>query len=101
MAEGEWILSYDRDDGEAYYNDAVRDIDGGKMFAMWTRSKKGERSAANPEDTSRYVWVTTSCSKNIGSVFVQLDQSVPGEWLAPSPGRPGGTAMKVRRQYCK
>ena len=100
MAEGEWILFYDRDDGEAYYNDAVSSIDGGKMFAMWTRSKKGERSAATPGDSANYYWLSVSCTKNLGSAFVQLDRSVEGEWLAPVPGRPGGAGMVIRKKYC-
>ena len=68
---------------------------------MFTRSKKGDRSAANPEDTSNYFWINNSCTENLGSAFFQPDISVAGVWGPPRPGRPGGTGMEVRKKYCK
>lgn len=100
MAAGEWILVYDRDDSEVYYNDAIEDFNGGKRFAMWTRLKKGDRSAANAADTAKYYWVNTSCANNQGSIFFKPEISVKGEWLSPQNGRPGGAGMTVRKKYC-
>jgi len=100
-AKGNWIKHYDGDDAEGYYNDEIINIKGDKLFAMWVRTKKGERSAASPKDTTSYYWIAASCTENSGSTFVQLDSSVEGEWLAPVPGRPGGALLTVKQMYCK
>ena len=97
---GEWILQYDRDDGEAYYNSSVIKNDETVIYGFFSRSKKGDRSAAQPFDTSKYQWVNNSCKENLGSVFFKPEISVAGVWLPPQPGRPGGTNMKVRKKYC-
>mgnify|MGYP004330785409 CR=1 FL=1 len=98
---GEWVLHYDRDDAEGYYNTDVKKDGNSVIYATFTRLKKGDRSAANPGDTSKYHWINNSCIENLGSVFYQPDISVAGEWLAPVPGRPGGTNMEVRKKYCQ
>ena len=100
-ALGEWVLHYDRDDGEGYYNTDVKKDGNSVIYAFFSRSKKGDRSAANPGDTSKYLWINNSCTENLGSVFYQPDISVAGIWGPPVPGRPGGTNMAVRRKYCK
>lgn len=100
-AKGNWVLVYDNDEAESYFNDAILGSKDAKMFAFFIRSKKGERSAAAPSDNAQYFWVNASCSENSGSVFVQLDKSVVGEWIAPEPGRPGGALMVVKQKYCK
>jgi hypothetical protein len=98
--EGEWILQYDRDDGEAYYNTSVIKNDKTVIYGYFSRSKNGDRSAAQPYDKSKYKWVNNSCTENLGSVFFKPEISVTGVWLPPVPGRPGGTNMQVRKQYC-
>ena len=97
---GEWIQYYDKDDGEAYYNTAVIKKDNSVIYGMYYRLKKGDRSAAQPSDTAKYQWVNNSCTDNLGSEFYQPDISVPGIWLAPTPGRPGGSGMIIRKEYC-
>ena len=98
--DGEWVLQYDRDDGEAYYNTSVIKNDKTVIYGYFSRSKKGDRSASQPYYKSKYKWVNNSCTENLGSVFFKPDISVTGVWLPPVPGRPGGTNMKVREQYC-
>lgn len=98
--DGEWVLQYDRDDGEAYYNTSVIKNDKSVIYGYFSRSKKGDRSAAQPYDKSKYKWVNNSCTENLGSVFFKPEISVTGVWLPPVPGRPDGTNMKVRKQYC-
>ena len=98
--DGEWILQYDRDDGEAYYNTSVIKNDKTVIYGYFSRSKKGDRSSAQPYDETKYKWVNNSCTENLGSVFFKPEISVTGVWLPPVPGRPGGTNMKVREQYC-
>lgn len=97
---GEWIQHYDKDDGEAYYNTSVIKKNNTVVFGMYSRTKKGDRSAAQPMDTAQYGWVNNSCKENLGSQFYQPDISVPGVWLAPTPGRPGGASMIIRKEYC-
>ena len=70
------------------------------LYGGFFRSKKGDRSAAQPSDNSLYSWVNNSCSENLASAFYQPDISVPGVWLPPKPGRPGGSNMIVRKKYC-
>ena len=98
--DGEWILQYDRDDGEAYYNTSVIKNDKTVIYGYFSRSKKGDRSSAQPYDETKYKWVNNSCTENLGSVFFKPEISVTGVWLPPVPGSPGGTNMKVRKQYC-
>jgi len=100
-AKGEWILVLDSDEGEAYYNDRVKIDNGIVTYAQYSRAKKGERSAANPTDSSQYTWIRTSCKENLGSFFFKPDISVDGVWLPPTPGAPNGTGIAVRRKYCK
>jgi len=97
---GEWIQHYDKDDGEGYYNTSVIKKDNTIIYGMFSRSKKGDRSAAQPSDNSQYSWINNSCSENLASAFYQPDISVPGVWLPPQPGRPGGSNMIVRKKYC-
>ena len=99
--DGEWILQYDKDDGEAYYNTSVVKNDKTVIYGFFSRTKKGDRSAAQPYDTSKYQWVNNSCTENLGSAFFKPEISVSGVWLPPVPGRPGGTNMTVRKKYCK
>ena len=100
MASGEWINHYDKPDGEAYYNDGVKKEGNVIEFAMYFRTTKGDMSDTN-KDQARYSWIRTSCERNIGSEYVQLDQSVSGVWLPPEPGAPGGAVMIVRKKFCK
>lgn len=100
MASGEWINHYNKPDGEGYYNDGVKKVGDVVTFAMYYRSTKGDMTAKN-KDESKYVWIRASCNRNIGSIYAQLDQSVPGEWLPPTPGAPGGATMIVRKKFCK
>ena len=97
---GEWIQHYDKDDGEAYYNTSVIKKNNTIIYGMYYRLKKGDRSASQPMDTAKYVWINNSCKENLGSEFYQPDISVPGVWLAPTPGRPGGSGMIIRKKYC-
>ena len=99
-AEGEWIKHYDKPDGESYYNDAVTLENGIVTFAMYYRSTKGDMSTTN-QDQTFYGWLRGSCKRNISSVYRQLDPSVPGIWLPPTPGAPGGATMIVRKKFCK
>tara|TARA_S200000501_G_scaffold149886_1_gene141346 strand:- start:326 stop:1147 length:822 start_codon:yes stop_codon:yes gene_type:complete len=98
--DGEWIQHYDRDDGEAYYNTAVIKNNKTVIYGFFSRTKKGDRSAAQPLDNATYQWVNNSCTENLASAFYQPDISVSGVWLAPAPGRPGGSNMIVRKKYC-
>lgn len=100
FAEGEWVNHYNKPDGEAYYNDEITVKDGTYTFAFYYRTTKGDASDKN-KDTAKYLWVKGSCSKNLGSFYMQLDQSVPGVWLPPTPGAPGGAQMVVRKKVCK
>ena len=100
MASGEWITTYDKPDGQAYYNDGVEKIGNVVTYAFYWRTTKGDMSAKN-KDEARYAWFRASCNRNIGSMYTQLDQSVPGEWLPPTPGSPGGAMMIVRKKFCK
>lgn len=99
-AIGEWVLASDTDEAEVYFNDSVKAKDGFIQAASWSRSKKGERSAAQPSDTQNYYWMNVSCSSNLYSLFWKPDISVKGEWMPPNPGRPGGAATMIRKRYC-
>lgn len=100
MAMGEWIKFYDKPDGESYYNDGVQKVGNVVTFAFYYRTNKGDMSDKN-KDEAKYVWLRASCDRNIASDYSQLDQSVPGEWLPPTPGKPGGAIMIVRKKFCK
>ncbi|KZR88735.1 hypothetical protein [Synechococcus sp. MIT S9508] len=100
MASGEWINHYDKPDGESYYNDGVKKDGNVIQFAMYYRTTKGDMSVKN-RDEAKYEWIRTSCERNIGSTYAQLDQSVPGVWMPPTPGAPGGAIMLVRKKFCK
>ena len=97
---GEWIQNLDSDDVEAYYNTSIIKKNNSIIYGMYYRLKKGDRSAAQPTDTAKYIWVNNSCTENLGSQFYQPDISVPGVWLAPEYGRPGGSGMITRKEYC-
>ena len=97
---GEWILHYDRDDGEGYYNTEVKKLGDTVIYGAYFRMKKGDRSAAQPGDTSKYLWAHKSCKENLSSEFFKPDESIEGFWLAPIPGRPGGTDMAVGKRFC-
>lgn len=100
-ASGEWILASDTDESEVYYNDSVKTKDTFVLAASWSRAKKGDRSAAQPSDTQSYYWMNVSCSSNLYSLYSMPDISVPGEWMPPIPGRPGGAAASIRKRYCR
>ena len=100
MASGEWIKHYDKPDGESYYNDGVEKDGDVVTFAMYSQTRKGDMSQKN-QDESKYIWVRGSCKRNVGSIYGQLDPSVPGVWLPPTPGKPGGGLMTVRKKFCK
>ena len=97
---GEWIQNLDTDELEGYYNTSIIKKNNSIIYGMYYRLKKGDRSAAQPSDTAKYVWVNNSCKENLGSQFYQPDISVPGVWLAPEYGRPGGSGMITRKKYC-
>jgi hypothetical protein len=99
-AKGEWILVSNTDEAESYYNDRVYRLIGFVQVASWVRQKKGDRPAAQPQDTQDFRWMNVSCSANKNSVFLKPDISVEGTWLAPTTGKPGGIEMLVRRKYC-
>ena len=99
-ASGEWILVSDSDESEVYFNDSLKVSTGFVQVASWSRSKKGDRSAAQPSDTQGYHWMNVSCSSNLYSLFWKPDISVEGEWMPPVSGRPGGVATMVRKRYC-
>ena len=101
MAEGDWIQVEDTDELETYYNADLVDKGDYIFGALWWRLKKGDRSAAQGQDSSGYFWLNVSCKNNLYSSFNILDQSVPGTWLPPQPGRPGGAAMTIRKAACK
>ena len=100
MASGEWINHYDKPDGESYYNDGIEKDGDVITFAIYYRTTRADMSQKN-KDEAKYLWVRTTCKRNIGSIYVQLDPSVPGVWLPPTPGRPGGAGMTVRKKFCK
>jgi len=100
-ARGEWIKAYDGDDGEGYYNTAAAKTDNVVTHANFSRTKKGDRSAAKAEDSTRYYWSRSSCKENLASIFYKPDISVNGAWLPPIPGRPGGVGFAVKKAYCK
>jgi len=99
-AAGEWVAAYSGDDAETYYNSAVKKEGNLIVYAFFYRAKKGERSAASPQDTSNYQRVRNSCAENLASAFFQPDRSVDGVWLPPEPGRPGGANMITRKLFC-
>jgi hypothetical protein len=100
-ASGEWVKAYDGDDGEAFYNTSVTKVGDVVTFAGYSRTKKGDRTAAKAEDSAKYVWFRSSCIENLASEFYKPDVSVNGVWLPPAPGRPGGTGFAVKKAYCK
>ena len=97
---GEWIQAISNDEVESFYNNSTKRTGDVVIYAFYFRAKKGDRSAAAPQDTAKYAWVRNSCSENLSSVFYRPDQSVAGVWLPPEPGRPGGTSMITRRLFC-
>jgi len=97
---GEWIKVVDTPQGQAFYNDSVKVDDGIAIFAMYSRTTKGDMQATN-QDIAKYAWVRASCAKNLGSTYLQLDSSVQGVWSPPVPGAPDGVLMSVRKKYCK
>ena len=99
-AQGDWILATDNDMVESYYNSEVEKEGDYILASYYYRTKKGDRSAAQPQDNSKYTWTAVSCKKNLYSSFQVMDQSVPGVWLPPMPGRPGGGAMAIRKSFC-
>lgn len=99
-AQGDWTEAYNSDDVESFYNSQVTKSGNIVTYAFFSRAKKGDRSAASPGDTSQYFWVRNSCKENLASFFYKPDRSVPGEWLPPQAGRPGGANMIVRKLYC-
>ncbi|WP_136987608.1 hypothetical protein [Synechococcus sp. N5] len=100
MASGEWINNYDKPDGQSYYNDGVEKTGDVVTFAFFYRTLKGDMSKKN-QDVARYEWLRASCKRNIASTYVQIDRSVPGVWMPPEPGSPGGAIMIVRKKFCK
>ena len=100
-AKGEWVLQKDDDNMEMYYNNDVKLKNGVVIYAAYTRQKKGDRSASNSSDNSKYYWIRNSCKENLNSVFVVRDSSVPGSWSPATPGIPGGTVMTTRKLFCK
>jgi hypothetical protein len=100
-ATGEWVLANETDEAEVYFNDGVILKKDFVQAALWSRAKKGDRSAATPGDTQGYQWMNVDCKANLNSIFYQPDKSVAGDWLNPVPGRPGGAAMQVKRRFCK
>ena len=100
-ASGEWLKAYDGDDGEGFYNTSVKKVGDVVTVAAYSRTKKGERSAAQAEDNAKYVWFRISCKENLGSVLYKPDISVDGVWVPPEPGRPGGIGFAAKKAYCK
>ena len=99
-AEGDWVLATETDEAEVYYNDKVLKRGDYLQVATWSRSKKGERSAAQPGDTQGYWWINVDCKSNRYTTFMKPDSAVEGVWLNPTPGRPGGAAMAARKRFC-
>jgi hypothetical protein len=99
--QGNWVMVFDNDEGEVYYNDKVMIDNGVVTYAQYSRSKKGDRSAASPQDTTSYTWIRSSCKENLGSFFQKLDISVDGFWMPPVAGRPNGSGMAVRNGDCQ
>ena len=100
-AKGDWVEATNNDDSETYYNTSVKMENGVVVYAFYTRAKKGDRSAAQPGDTSKYSWVRNSCTENLGSIFYKYDPSLKGAWAPPAPGRPGGANMITKKIFCK
>jgi hypothetical protein len=100
-AKGDWVEATNTDEAEAYYNTEATFRDGVVVYAFYSRTKKGDRSAAQSEDNTKYVWIRNSCKENLGSTFIVLDSSVPGFWGPPTAGRPGGANMTTRKLFCK
>lgn len=99
-AKGEWILVTDNEELEAYYNSAVIKSGDVVTYAYYLRPKKGDRSAAQPFDDSKYFWIRNSCRENLSSILQKPDVSVAGVWFPPTAGRPGGASMVVRSKFC-
>jgi hypothetical protein len=99
-AKGEWVQSTNNDEIEVFYNTAVTRLADHVLAATYSRQKKGDRSAAQPMDGDDYRWFNVSCKENLYAGYVVLDQAVPGAWFPPQPGRPGGAAMAIRKQFC-
>ncbi len=100
-AKGEWLLISETDEAETYYNTDIVNRKDHLLVATWLRTKKGDRSAAQPGDNQGYWWINVDCNSNRYNMFYLPDKAVAGEWLAPLPGRPGGVAMAARKKYCK
>jgi len=100
-AKGDWVEATNSDDAESYYNTSVKIDKGVVIYAFYSRAKKGDRSAAQPGDTAQYHWVRNSCTENLGSLFDNRNSSLQGIWMPPTPGRPGGTNMKIKKLFCK
>ena len=100
-AKGDWVEATNNDDAEIYYNTSVKLIDGVVIYAVYFRAKKGDRTAAQPGDTTQYSWMRNSCKENLGSAFIKFDSSLPGDWMPPAAGRPGGPNMITRKLFCK
>lgn len=99
-ASGEWVLVQETDEAEVYYNDEINKKDDSVQAAVWSRAKKGERSAVQPNDTQGYTWINVDCRSNLYSNFVKPDINVEGIWFSPVLGRPGGAAMQIRKKFC-
>ena len=107
-AKGDWVEVKNDDNIELYYNtDAKLERGFGPgdsgviVYAAYSRTKKGDRSAAQASDNTEYQWVRNSCKENLYSRFVIRDSSLPGVWWAPQAGIPGGSAMATRKLFCK
>tara|TARA_Y100001968_G_C19443290_1_gene763797 strand:+ start:612 stop:1388 length:777 start_codon:yes stop_codon:yes gene_type:complete len=87
-ASGEWLQ---HSNGLGWYNTEIYKTKNSVIYAYYTKSKV-ERP---------YLWVNNSCNENLASIFFQPNESVKGEWLTPTPGRPGGANETVRKIYCK
>ena len=100
-AKGDWVQATNDDDAEAYYNTDAKLEGGVVVYAFYFRQKKGDRSASQASDNTKYAWMRNSCKENLASSLVIPDSSVPGFWGPPTPGRPGGANMTTRRLFCK
>lgn len=100
-AKGDWVEATNSDDSETFYNTSAKIDNGVVVYAFYQRQKKGDRSAAQPGDTSSYSWVRNSCAENLASWFNKYDPSLQGVWMPPTPGRPGGANMITKKLFCK
>jgi hypothetical protein len=100
-ANGDWVEAINSDEVETYYNTSAKMEKGVVVYAFYMRTKKGDRSAAQPGDTAKYYWVRNSCTENLGSAFEKYDPSLQGHWMPPTSGHPGGANMITKKLFCK